>query len=325
MKVGMQDGSLVKLRLSLLAAPYAWVEGQDMRIPLGLRDGVMLAWLALVGPTTRAQMAALLWPIQDESLARNSLRQRLFQLRRLLGGVDVVEGNAELRLTHNVEHDLAAGSGLLGDLQLAECPSLNAWIQSMRQQRLSEHCTVLLARLESLESQGQWAAALSLAQAVMELEPLSEQASRRVMRLRYRLGDVDGALRTYDELKARLRDNLAMTPDHTTESLRTSIANGGLPADERPDARLSDLSPNALMLARLMSLAGNAFDLPLAEGVLGIPALQFADAWHELENKRLIQGTQLGTPELQNSLQSGIPQPIAEYMRERIERHRRAH
>ncbi len=320
----IESPNVVRLRLSLLASPYAWQDGHGLRIPLGLRDGAMLAWLALVGPTTRAQMAALLWPSQGESHARNSLRQRLFQMRRLLD-TDVVEGNLELRLASNVEHDLNAGSGLLGTLRLPECPSLDAWIMALRQQRLSEHCAVLLARLESLESQGQWLSALALAQSVMELEPLSEQASRRVMRLHYRVGDPDGALQTYDNLKQRLRDSLGLAPDLATESLRSAIANGAMPADEDPDPRLVDLSPNALMLARLMALAGPEFSMPLAEAVLGTPALQFVDAWRELESKRVIVGTALTSLELERTLQAGIPMPIASYMRSRIDAQRRRH
>jgi len=49
---------------------------------LAPRDAALLAWLALEGPTSRPQLAELLWPLSDPAAARNTLRQRLFHLKR---------------------------------------------------------------------------------------------------------------------------------------------------------------------------------------------------------------------------------------------------
>ena len=86
----------MKLRLSLLGSPHLLRDGAAA-VALAPRDAVMLAWLAIVGPTTRAQMAAMLWPDRGEEQARNSLRQRLFQLRRQLG-VDLIVGAVSMEL-----------------------------------------------------------------------------------------------------------------------------------------------------------------------------------------------------------------------------------
>ncbi len=51
-------------------------------IALAPRDAALLAWLALEGPTPRARLAALLWPTSEPEAARNTLRQRLFHLKK---------------------------------------------------------------------------------------------------------------------------------------------------------------------------------------------------------------------------------------------------
>src|SRR5689334_15129214 len=66
-------------------------------IALGAREGVLLAWLALEGPTPRARMARLLWPDSEPEAARNALRQRLFHLKRLAGEA-LVTGSTTLSL-----------------------------------------------------------------------------------------------------------------------------------------------------------------------------------------------------------------------------------
>jgi len=72
------------LQLHLAIRPH--VTGPDgATVPLAPRDAALLAWLALEGPTARTRLAGLLWPDSDAEAARNALRQRLFQLKRLLG------------------------------------------------------------------------------------------------------------------------------------------------------------------------------------------------------------------------------------------------
>ena len=55
------------------------------RHPLAAPDALLLAWLALQGPSSREHLAALLWPGSTAEAARNALRQRLFRLRKLAG------------------------------------------------------------------------------------------------------------------------------------------------------------------------------------------------------------------------------------------------
>ncbi len=211
----------MKLRLCLLGSPHVLRDGAAATA-LAPRDAVMLAWLVIVGPTTRAQMAAMLWSDRGDEQARNSLRQRLFQLRRQLG-VDLVVGATSMNLAAGLTHDLEDGSGLLADLTLPECPSLHAWLQVTRDRRARRERGLLIESLDALEAKADWDAALPLAESLVDLEPLSEHAHRRVMRLHYLRGDRASALLAFDQLERRLKDDVGTRPDAASLTLLRTI------------------------------------------------------------------------------------------------------
>ena len=167
---------------------------------LAPRDAVLLAWLALEGPTPRSQLAELLWPLSDPVAARNTLRQRLFHLKRHCG--ELVAGAAALRLADGVEHDLADAEGVLGELQFPDAPALDAWLRSQRERRVNSMRRDLERQVRALEDAGELAAALPVAQALLRLDRLSEAAHRHVMRLHYLRGDRAAALLAFDRLRA---------------------------------------------------------------------------------------------------------------------------
>ena len=76
-----------------LAHSPSFVAADGSTFALAARDAALLAWLALEGSTQRARLAALLWPDSEPETARNSLRQRLFQLKKQLG-VTLVSGSS---------------------------------------------------------------------------------------------------------------------------------------------------------------------------------------------------------------------------------------
>ena len=98
---------------------------------LASRDAVLLAWLALEGPTPRARLAELLWPDSDPIAARNNLRQRLFKLQKQCG--ELVAGSGTLWLAPGVAHDLGGSQSVLGRLRFPEAPEFDAWLRGQRE------------------------------------------------------------------------------------------------------------------------------------------------------------------------------------------------
>ena len=211
----------MRLQLSLARLPMLQAAGAAAQ-PLGLLDGALLAWLALEGPTPRARMAALLWPQSDAEAARNSLRQRLFKLKRLTG-IEVVTSGATLALADGVAHDLDDADSVLGDEPIAIGPDYDAWLAQQRARRHVRVHQSLLDLCEMAEAAGDWPDALAHAQELLGLARGSEDAHRRVMRLHYLSGDRSAALLAFDACERMLKDEIGTRPSPETLALLATV------------------------------------------------------------------------------------------------------
>ncbi|MGZ8993454.1 MAG: hypothetical protein ACXW16_05500, partial [Burkholderiaceae bacterium] len=157
-------------RLQLLAAP-SLIRSDATLVPLERKDAALLALLAFDGPTSRSRAAALLWPDADADKARNSLRQRLFRLRRA-AGIELIEPDESLRLADRVEHNLAAparqladdptaaAGDLLGACVYEDCPELEDWVRIAREHWRAMRRDALAELAAKREADGQIAQAL---------------------------------------------------------------------------------------------------------------------------------------------------------------------
>jgi DNA-binding SARP family transcriptional activator len=200
------------LRLCLLGAPRLIVG--DTEIKLERKDGLMLAWLALEGPTPRARLAALLFPDAGEAGARGALRQRIYRAR-LTPAAGLVTGDDPLRLADNVLVDLAdpaAPGELLTGLAAADLPELEEWLGAQRVRRQRGRIDWLAAAAEKAAAEGDLATAIERARAAIEADPLFEPSHRRLMRLHYLHGDPASARAAYQTLHELLRRELGAAP-----------------------------------------------------------------------------------------------------------------
>lgn len=220
----------------LLAGPPALrPAGAAAAQPLAPLDAALLAWLAIEGPTPRARLAALLWPEADATTARNSLRQRLFKLRRGAGPA-LVDGRDLLQLSEAVAHDLHEAHTLLGDTEPPVAGDFAAWLAAQRALRRQRGSAVLLQRAEQAEQAQAWPEALVHAQALLALQPQSEAAWRRLMRLHYLAGDRAAALQAFDRCERMLKDEIGTRPDPETLALLHTLEQAEAAARTRPHA-----------------------------------------------------------------------------------------
>jgi len=207
----------------LVLARSTHVHAPDGRTqPLAWRDAALLAWLALEGPTPRARLAALLWPDKDADGARNSLRQRLFQLRRQTG-TDLVGGTTTLALADAVEHDLNDADTVLGEQQAEVGAEFAQWLEQQRARRRDRVGRSLVELAEMAEAAKDWDDALTHARELLALDPLNEAAHRRVMRLHYLAGDRAAALLAFDRCERVLKDEVGAKPSTETLALLATI------------------------------------------------------------------------------------------------------
>ncbi|MBC7995602.1 MAG: AfsR family transcriptional regulator, partial [Rhizobacter sp.] len=216
---------MTTLQLSLARMP-ALQRGDGANVPLGPREGALLAWLALEGPTPRARLAQLLWPESEPDAARNALRQRLFQLRRTVGS-ELISGTHTLTLADGVAHDLLDADTVLGETSHEFGDELRNWLAQQRERRHHRLCQSLAELADLAEAARDLPDALSHAAELLNLQPLSEEAHRRVMRLHYLAGDRPGALLAFDRCEQVLKHEVGVAPSPETLALLHTIQRAG--------------------------------------------------------------------------------------------------
>ncbi|GBF03833.1 transcriptional activator domain protein [Deinococcus aerius] len=221
----------------------AGLRGPDGALrPLERKAAALLAYLAVEGHASRGRLIALLWPETREDAARNNLVHLLRKLGHLTG-TSLIEGREMLALHPAVRVDLRGLAGddlpqvtapLLGTHEFDDCPELDEWVRAERV-RLEEWWLLgLRERAQALEDQGAYGAALAVVLRLLDLDPLSEDAHHRLMRLHARTGNRHRALRTYERLCALLRREFGVEPLPETallaQSLRRALPLPSLPA-----------------------------------------------------------------------------------------------
>ncbi len=224
-------------------------------------DAALLAWLALEGPTARNRLAALLWPGSSAEAAGNSLRQRLFRLKRQCGMAPVV-GAGVLALAEGVHHDLQEAGDVLGGVQLEFGPEFADWLRRQRSRRTDRLRQSLTELADMAEQARDFGDAMQHAQELLALEPLSEAAHRRVIRLHYLAGDRAAALLAFDRCERLLKDEIGAAPDAQTLALLRALER------ETADSSLQPAAAVPAVVLRPPRLVGRAAELRVLESAV---------------------------------------------------------
>ena len=207
---------------------------------------------------TRDRLAAMFWGDGDDRAARHSLRQALASLRRSFpaGALLLETGRGNVGLAGAaVDVDVAAfeelgrndsASGLAAAAELYRGPLLDGfavraepfeeWLGQERS-RLHERAVAFSLRLAELASDD-----TSVAQALLraiELDPLCEEAHRRLMRLHLDNSRCNAAIRQYRTCLDLLWRDLGAMPEPSTEALYREAAAAGAREVPPPNTRLT--------------------------------------------------------------------------------------
>lgn len=238
---------MVTAELRLLGPPALIAAGRRARLH-STKTLALLAYLVLEAEAlhSREKLAGLLWGESQEARARQSLRQALYSLRRVLGSVAqaclvVEEGTAAfqpcpdfwvdalefLSFTSAGPKDLDAlrraaylyKGLLLEGVELPNCPIFEEWLFFQRDALEQQILAVLQKLADGLIHQGAYQEALAFAQQWIRLDPLHERAHRRLMQIHATLGDRDGVRRQYRLCADILTRELGVEPSAETEAL----------------------------------------------------------------------------------------------------------
>lgn len=230
------SGSELPVSIQLLGEAECRVGETSQRLS-DARVAVLLAMIALDGPQPRLKAAELFWP-QSASSARANLRVLLHRVQRNYGGklfssgdlIDLVPGVAvDLRETDGqwiarcLRHGVT-GLRLLASVELpGELVEAAAWLDEARARVGQRLARALIAWFESPESASQLSQAMALAEALIELNPLSEVGYRALMRAMADNGDRSAALAVFERCRQALQEQLGTSPDPQTVELHREL------------------------------------------------------------------------------------------------------
>ncbi len=260
------------------------------------KELVLLAFLARRGakPLARAEAAALLWQDRDEHRARQSLRQALLELRRLVGEGLVVEPEHVLLAERTVEldanafeRDVEAGrldaavtrweGDFLSGLEDVGGEELRSWLESEREGLRHRLRTAFAGLCEDARRRGAWQEGAAWAERWISALPLEEAGHLHLFRLMDLDGRAEEALSRYIAFRAQLRAT-EFEPSAELEQLGVVLerSSGSAP---RPRANSAALFTPLLIargpaLAELVAAWRTASEggccVVLVEGELGI-------------------------------------------------------
>ena len=244
-------GGSASARLTLLGEPA--VDGQPLGSPAS-RYARIVAYLALHRPTTRARLAAALWPDAEPERAQGSLRTGLWTLHRRHPGLVLVGTLVQLRpdlsvdyheltrTAHRLLHEVAAGDDVAVDraaelLRLAaDTELLPGWDEEWVVHDQERFRQLRLHMLEGLSAQlcrqGVYGMALEAALAALGGDRLRESAYRAVIEVHLAEGNVSEARRQYRTCLRLLHAELGVLPSQATVRLGHSL--GVVPPATRP-------------------------------------------------------------------------------------------
>ena len=257
------------------------------------------------------------------------VQQAYQQARRISAFPSEPQGSA---LAAQVQHALALVRGpFLDGFWLGKEAPFDEWVQQ-QQQQWQVRVQFLLDRLSSWQEEAfEWQPALATLTRWLALDPLSEEASRRLMRLHLAQGDATAAGRVYATLRTRLAQELQVQPSAKTlalaEHLRTTQAHPGSRPTRRPTGESQSpgelVAPLVGRAAALSQLVGSFQQarqgrpqVVLLVGEAGIGKTRLATefvAWVKAQGAEVLSGQAF-------EMGGRLPyQPLVEALRPRLE------
>lgn len=120
-------------------------------------------------------------------------------------------------------HGESRAGELLEGTAWADLPDFTDWLLAWRGRLDGKHTSTWRAQAQGLEGAGAYREALAVTPLLRDLDPTSEDALRREMRLHYLLGNAALALEVYGGAATLLRGTLGTDPLPETRQLALDI------------------------------------------------------------------------------------------------------
>lgn len=225
------------------------------KAPPALSPGKPLALLAYVGlapePPSRDELGVLLWPDSSRQRARGSVRQALWQLRKVLGE-EIFAGDDPVTLSSDqVEVDVHAFSELLaaGDLEgalelwkgpplselhIADAPEWERWVDEVRRELEQRLAGGLSDRGNRERETGQGRDAVRWLREARSVQPYRLQHHLDLAEALLDLRDFDEAERALAEARQQFEDPSSLTELDAMDDRIQAVRRGATEGAGRP-------------------------------------------------------------------------------------------
>jgi DNA-binding SARP family transcriptional activator len=247
------DGPAVPLTLALFGGLQIRLAGGDVVEQLPGRQGrALVAYLVLNRdrPVSRDELLNVLWPTQPPAAPEAALSSLLTKVRRAVGPGLItgrqalllqlpddayVDVQAVVEQTERAEHALderdhatalEAAQAALDVLAQSLLPDLEGeWVETWRRRfgALEPRALEVTARAGLAMDGGHLRTAERAASTLVELEPFREGGYALLMQAQARQGNVAESLRTFEQVRVLLRDELGAFPSPSLVALHDSL------------------------------------------------------------------------------------------------------
>ncbi|SDJ88351.1 DNA-binding transcriptional activator of the SARP family [Lentzea albidocapillata subsp. violacea] len=231
------------VRFGVLGPLLVTHEGRDVRIPAGQPQQVLVLLLLHTGQTVSVDhLMSILWDGDPPASARKAVQVHVSQLRRALKDLpgvslewsrqgyrlDIPERSLDLRLFRDAQ-DPDEALGYWRGPALAELTTNTQLANQLEEERLA----AVERRADKAIRDGRHHEIIGELTGYVTRHPTRERLRGALMVALHRSGRQADALRTYDEGRRRLAEELGLDPGQELQDLHAAILQGDIPAVPR--------------------------------------------------------------------------------------------
>lgn len=226
-----------RLEITLFGMPSVRYEGETIFFPYN-KINAMIYYIAVKEVITREEIASLLWPEEEERIAKKNLRNAIYQAKKTLG-VDFIASPKKSLLTLDSSLDLLCDARLfaadpahhlalyegefLAGFYVKDSEQYDYWATKMRSFYQEKYIATAYQQLSEDIDAGRYEHVEKSLRTLIDMDEYDERNTRLLMRFYAKTGRMGKVIETYYNLKKLLREELGVSPDVKTQEIYDQV------------------------------------------------------------------------------------------------------
>lgn len=241
---------MARLEITLFGMPKVQLDGKEVYFPYA-KINAMLYYLAVKPVVGRDEIAGLLWPEEDERIAKKNLRNAIYQAKKSLGAEFIdspkksllcLDWNQDifcdaLKFADNPVDNLTLyGGDFLDGFYIKDSEEYEFWTMKMRAFYQEKYIANAYRVLSEAIDKGHFDRVEKPLHTLVEMDEFDERNVRLLMTFYAKTGRRGKVIEAYYNVKKLLRDELGISPDNDTRALyEEAVAQVHLPQEEKEE------------------------------------------------------------------------------------------